>query len=255
MEGQAYPAGFTLCVAGEEALADGVGVRFVDGEEVVAIWARAVAAAAGLDAELVVEFPDDGIVVGVGDEEGDDAEAAAVVRGEDADTRNSVEAGEERSEHFGLALPDGGDAHFFLEADTKGRLYPLEDGWGAAVLAVFDVRQVAVLLPGIAVEDGAASGLVGDVIGVEFFIKDQYPGSAGTAEEFMAGEIDGVEGGRGGWRMHVDGHIGRRAGEVDEAVSALFVQQGGDPVPGRFDPRDVGAGGDGGDLCPAVAVM
>jgi hypothetical protein len=67
-----------------------LGMRAGDVQEVMAVGAGAGAAAAALDAEAVVEQPDGEVVVQAVDVEGDDAEAVAVLVGEE------VQAGDGR---------------------------------------------------------------------------------------------------------------------------------------------------------------
>ena len=85
------PAGLDAFAADADLVPVGAGVCRVDGQQPVAVGARAGAAAAGLDAEQVVEQRDDVVVVQVAvadpDAEGHDGQPAGVWVAEDLDVR------------------------------------------------------------------------------------------------------------------------------------------------------------------------
>lgn len=94
MEGEADPAWFFCEVAGVDFVGDALGIFLGDVQQVVAVGACAGAAAAYLDAVAVVEEFDGEVVVQVGDVEGHDADAVAVLAGEDVQIGDGVKGGE-----------------------------------------------------------------------------------------------------------------------------------------------------------------
>src|SRR5262249_30245275 len=122
----------------------------VDAEQPVPVGPRARAAAARLDAEEVVEQRDHEVVVEVAravlDDERHDRQALGVRVTEDLDVRALRPRGDGAADERLLALVDGRDRHRALELEDEPCADGLDDRGGAALLAVDDVAEVAVLL-------------------------------------------------------------------------------------------------------------
>src|SRR5262249_41351658 len=155
------PAGLdALATAGNLAL-ELVRPLDVDPEQAVAIGARARAAAAGLDAEQVVEDGHDEVVVQVAalvpDDERDDRAPRQRVRAEDVDRRSALPPLDRAADERLLALADRVDPDRVLQLEDEAGPDRLDDGRRAALLPVLRVRVVDVL-ERVDVHDRPAAG-------------------------------------------------------------------------------------------------
>ena len=175
-----------------------VGVLEVDAEQPVPVRAGAGAAAAGLDAEQVVEQRDHEVVVQVlaarrPDHERHDREPLRPpgCRGSPCagSLRQAVIA---RSQQGVLACLDHVDADGVLELEDQPGPDRLDDGRGAALLAVDGVGEVAVL-GGLTYITVPPPGTAGTRLVSSSRRTTSTPGRPGSADELVRGDEDRVQ--------------------------------------------------------------
>jgi len=170
-------------------------IRQVDAEEPVAVRPGARAAAAGLDAEQVVEHRHDEVVVQVAcavpDHEGDNGEATGVVVAQDVDLRVSRPRLDRAPDEGVLAAANQAGPHRLLQLEDEAGADRLDDGRRPTLLAVHPIVEVAVVR-GIDVRDRPAAGRRGNAIAEERALHDEHPGRARAADELVRREEDGV---------------------------------------------------------------
>jgi hypothetical protein len=139
----------------------GSSCRVVDAEQAVTVWAGARAAAAGLDAEQVVEQRHDEVVVqvpaAVADHERHDAQPPRVVVAEDLDLGPPRTSARPPLDERVLEGADRVGADGLLELEHEPGADRLDDGRGARPLRGARGRRVHVLAAAH-VGDGAAAG-------------------------------------------------------------------------------------------------
>lgn len=161
VEVDADPAGFDAFASADDFAFEFLGGGQVDAEEAVSVGSRAGAAAAGLDAEEVVQEGDDEVVVEelvvVFDHERHDREPPGVEVSEDSDVGVVTPAfdgalDEVVFEFTDVVFADGG-----FELEDESGADGFDDGGRAAFFAVDGVVEVAVV-GFVDVGDGAAAG-------------------------------------------------------------------------------------------------
>ena len=105
-------------------------------------------------------------------------------------------------------------------------------------------------------EHGAAAGLRGHAVREERGLGHEHAGGARSADELVRREEDGVlvAVAAVAGRVHVDGDVGSRRGEVPERERAVAVQERRDGDGVRGDAGDVGRRGEAADAQRAVRV-
>src|SRR5450759_240559 len=106
--------------------------------------------------------------------------------------------------------------HRLLQLEHQPCTDRLDDGRGAALFALGRVVEVAVLT-GVDVGNGAAAGDVGNPVAHQLTPHDQDTRGAGTADQLVETEEDGVLVGQRvapGCVVHLDIDVWRRRGEV-----------------------------------------
>ena len=174
------------------------------------------------------------------DDEGDDATAVVTARPEGADALEFVEAGERITGEGAVVIPNGVQTHALEVAECGCETDRLGDGGGARFEAhgdfgvgrPFDFDGVDHLSP---TEEGRHR--------LEQVLADPHGANAGGAEHLVC--TDGVR--VDAERLHVDRHVGRRLGTVDEGEGAHFVGHARHVGNGVDDPEDVGHVADGED--------
>ena len=233
----------------------------VDAEQPVAVGTRARAAPSRLDAEDVVEQCDDEVVVQVtaartAHDERHDRQALRIEVAQHLDGRVRVPCGDGAAEHVLLVRPDHVDADRILELEHQPGPDGLDDGRGAALLTMHGIGEIDVL-GRVDVRHGPAAHHVRDGVGQQLASGDEHTRCAGAADELVRREEDGVLVGTGVYvapRRELDVHVGAGGGEVPEGEGAVLVQQDGDAVRIRDDPRDVARGAEAADQQRTVRV-
>ena len=228
------PAGLDALAAVADLVAAGVRARRVDGQQPVPVRAGAGAAAAGLDAEQVVEQRDDEVVVQVA------VRRAGCGRrrwtaGAPAGCRGPRCPGwpAQRSQRVlpQLLFPrlDQVGADGLLEGEDQPGPDGLDDGRGAALLAGDRVVEVAVP-ERVDERDRAAARRGRDRVADQLAADDQDAGGLRAADELVRRQehrVLVVTGARGAV-AHPDRHVRPGGGVVPERQRAVRVQQRGD---------------------------
>src|SRR5690606_7793587 len=114
------------------------------------------------------------------------------------------------------------DADGLLELEDQPRADRLHDRWGAALLAVRGIVEVAVL-GRVDVHDGPAARYDGHAVGEQLTPYDEDAGGPGAADELVGREEDRVLVRRAG-AVHLDLDVRRAGREVPEAQRPVRVQ-------------------------------
>ena len=142
------PAGLDPVAAVPDLLAEGVRAGRADGQQPVPVRAGAGAAAAGLDAEQVIQQRDDEVVVqvpgAVADAEGDDRQPRGGAAAEDLDAGAVLPAVQHVPPQLLFAGGDQVGADRLLEREDQAGPDGFDDGGGAALLARDRVLQIPV---------------------------------------------------------------------------------------------------------------
>jgi hypothetical protein len=191
VEVDAGPAGLDAVAVVHDLVEQGVGGGRVDGEQTVAVRPGARAAAAGLDAEEVVEQGDDIGVVQVGtlavaDAERDDGQPSGAVVAEDLDPGVAVPVRQRPPPVTLLGGLDGVGAYGLLEGEDQSGMDGLDDRRGAALLSGDRVVEVAVA-ERVDKGDGAAAGRGGHPVADQLTAHDEDPRGVRAADELVRG--------------------------------------------------------------------
>jgi hypothetical protein len=195
--------------------------------------AGAGAAAAGLDAEQVVEQGDDEVVVqvpgAVADAEGDDGQPPGPVVAEDLDGRHVGPAAEHVPPEVFFAGGDQAGADRLFEGEDQPSTDGLHDRRGPAFFAGDWVVEVGVA-GGVDEGDGAAAGNGRHRVADQVAAHDQDAGGLRAAGELVRGQEYRVlvvtRAGAGG--ADADRNVRAGGGVVPERQGAVRVQQRGD---------------------------
>ena len=146
--------------------------------------------------------------------------------------------------HLVFAVEHGFYAHLFLELYGEGYFNRLQKGRGSAIFAGLDFINVFMPAPGVGPIHGAPSRVIGHLVFVQFWVKNQDSCRTRASQELMGGKIDGIEVLSGLLGVHTNIYVRGRAGEIHEAEPAVAVHDFRDLVVGRKNPRHIGAGSD-----------
>ena len=152
--------------------------------------------------------------------------------------------------------PDDVDADVALEVEDQTGADRLDDRRGAAFFAVHRVGEIDVL-GRVDVGHRATADDDGHRVGEQIAPDRENPWSAGTADELVRREYDGVlvREGIGGIGLHVDLEVGRGSRVVPHRQRAVAVQQARDGAGIGRDARDVRGRAERPDLERSVGVL
>ena len=174
-----------------------------------------------------------------------------------------LEAGRRRPAREGavdevlLGAADGLRPDGILEPEHEPGADGLDDGGGAALLALLGIVKVDVVL-GVDVGHGAAAGHGRDGVGQQGPADDEHARRPRAADELVRGDEErvlvveigaagvAIVGGSPGCHVEID--VGRGRAIVPEREGAMLVEQGRDAAGVRLDAGDVGGGGERADL-------
>ncbi len=157
-----------------------------------------------------------------------------------------------------LALADRVDADGALELEDEAGADRLDDRRRSRLLAMLDLVEVGVLVDRDE-RDGPAARDARDLVGEQRALGDEDARRAGSADELVRRQEDGVLVGEmavgpGAFGVHLDVEVGPGRGVVPERQRAVAVQQRRDLLDVREDPGDVRRGREAADLQRPVGV-
>ena len=143
------------------------------------------------DDVVVVQIAADPVRPDIADDERHDRQPVELRVAEDLDRRVSRPALDRPADERGLALADGLDADRLLQREDEARPDRFDDGGRAALLAVLDVLEIA-MLARVDVGDRAAAGHARDSVAEQLTPRDQDARRPGATDELVRRDEDGV---------------------------------------------------------------